>query len=161
MILQITTRHSYLFYILFFIFLYINNLSYAQNNNADQIIGTYYVIEPESKEESKVKIYKTASGKYEGRIIWMKNPNYSNGKPKLDIKNPNPNLRNTPGPQIVLLKNFVYDKNEKEWNSGEIYNPVSGKIYKSYLKFETPEKLKVRGYIGVPAFGKSMYWNKL
>lgn len=128
---------------------------------ADKVLGTYQVTAPGTNEVSKVKIYKTTSGEYWGKVIWLKEPNFKNGTPKTDIKNPDPKLRNTPGDQIVLMKNFSYDSKKNEWNGGTIYNPVSGKTYKCYMKFESTTKLKVRGYIGVPALGESMYWYKI
>ena len=134
--------------------------SVAQNP-ADRILGTYYVIEPDSKEESKVHIYKTNDGKYHGKIIWMKNPNFPDGSPKMDIKNPDPKLRSVRGDRIVLMKNFTYNPKNGEWINGEIYNPVEGKTYKCKLAFESETKLKVRGYVGIPALGRSMYWKKL
>lgn len=130
-------------------------------NAADKVLGIYYVIEPTSKEESKVEIYKTSDGKYHGKIIWMKKPNFEDGTPKCDIKNPDPKLRNTRADKIVLVKNFTYNEKNKEWINGEIYNPVEGKTYKCKMAFESDTKLKVRGYIGVPALGRSMYWTKI
>lgn len=149
-------KHFCTFFLSIFLFL---NL-YSQNE-ADRLIGTYYVIEPSSKEESKVEIYKNSSGQYDGKVIWLKNPNKKDGTPKMDIKNPDPKKRSTRGDKIVLLHHFKYDSKSKEWIDGTIYNPVEGKTYKCYLKFETTTKLKVRGYIGVPALGKSMYWTKI
>jgi len=126
--------------------------------NADKICGIYLVTE--KSEVSKVKISRLSNGEYEGKIIWMKNPNFDNGKPKTDIKNPDPSKRNTPADKIVLLHNFKYDSSDDEW-SGEIYNPVEGNTYNAYAKFESPTQLKVRGYVGLPMFGRSMYWTKL
>ncbi|MDD4847756.1 MAG: DUF2147 domain-containing protein [Bacteroidales bacterium] len=115
----------------------------------DKILGIYSVIEVDTKEESHVKIYKTENGTYQGKFIWLKNPNLANGKPKLDINN------------TVLLKNFKYDSKKNEWRGGTIYDPIHGKVYDCYLKFENDKKLKVRGFIGVPMLGKSMYWTKI
>ena len=128
---------------------------------ADRILGVYSVIELDTKEESKVKIFKGEDGKYYGQVIWLKKPNFPDGTPKRDIKNPDPKLRNTPGDKILLMKGFSYDPAKEEWKDGTIYDPVHGKTYSCYLKFESDTKLKVRGYIGIPALGKSMYWNKL
>jgi len=44
---------------------------------------------------------------------------------------------------------------------GTVLNPGSGKTYSCYLELETPDRLKLRGYIGMPAFGKSLYWTRL
>ena len=134
--------------------------SVAQNP-ANRILGTYYVIEPTSKEESKVQIYKASNGTYFGKVIWLKNPNFPDGSPKMDIKNPDPKLRSVRGDQIVLVMNFTYNSKNGEWVNGEIYNPVEGKTYKCKMAFESDTKLKVRGYIGIPALGRSMYWKKL
>ena len=51
---------------------------------ADKIIGVYDVTE--KGEVSKVQIYKKANGNYEGRVIWMKNPNFKDGTPKTDLE---------------------------------------------------------------------------
>ena len=133
----------------------------AQDNKADRLIGTYRVVEPETKEDSKVKIFKTADGKYKGQVTWLAVPQMKDGSPKRDILNPDPKKRNTPGDQIVLLWNFVYDAEKDMWVNGEIYDPCHGKTYKCRLNFESDTRLKVRGYIGTPALGKSMYWYKI
>jgi len=129
-------------------------------SNADQIVGKYYVIKEDTKSESRIQIYKTSEGKYEGKIIWLKQPNHPDGTPKYDDKNPNPELRKVKSDQIVLLKNFTYDEKNNQWIGGEIYDPEEGKTYKCKLNFESSTKLKVRGYIGIPALGKTMYWTK-
>lgn len=128
---------------------------------ADKIIGTYYVYKPETKSESKVQIYKGKDGKYEGKIIWSKKPNNPDGTPKVDKNNPNPKLRNVRLDNLVILKGFNYNAHSNEWIDGEIYDPDDGKTYSCKLKFESDTKLKVRGYVGIPALGKSMYWTKL
>ncbi|SRR5574344_381907 len=144
--------------LLFLIF--VSTLSLFSQNKADKIIGIYNVTEPNTKEVSKVQIYKTTGGTYAGKVIWLKNPNFKNGKPKTDVYNPDPKLRNTPANQIILMRGFQYDSKNDEWSGGTIYNPGNGKTYKCYMKFESNGKLKVRGYIGVSLFGETMYWYK-
>ena len=129
-------------------------------SDGDKLIGKYYIIKQDTKSESRIQIYKTSDGKYEGKIIWLKEPNLPDGTPKYDLKNPNPELRKVRADQVVLLKNFSYEEKNGEWSGGEIYDPEEGKTYKCKLKLESPTKLKVRGYIGVPALGKTMYWTK-
>jgi len=129
-------------------------------SKGDRLAGTYYVIKTDTKSESRIQIYKNSDGKYEGKIIWLKYPNHPDGTPKYDDKNPNPELRKVKSDQVVLLKNFSYDEKNDEWNGGTIYDPEEGKTYKCKLTFESPTNLKVRGYIGIPALGKTMYWTK-
>ena len=133
----------------------------AQTEAADKILGTYYISDDTSDEDCKVKITKDASGTYSGRIVWVKNPYFKDGTPKRDIMNPDPAKRNTPGDQIPLIFHFKYDANKKQWVDGEIYDPVHGKTYKCKMWFENDKTLRVRGYIGVPAFGRTMTWKKL
>ena len=136
------------------------SLQVFSQSNGDKLIGKYYVIKEDTKSESRIQIYKTSEGKYEGKIFWLKYPNRPDGTPKHDDKNPNPELRKVKSDQVVLLKNFTYDEKNNVWTGGEIYDPEEGKTYKCKLNFESPTKLKVRGYIGIPALGKTMYWTK-
>lgn len=50
-------------------------------------------------------------------------------------------------------------KDGNEYTGGEILDPKNGKIYKSKLAVqEGGKKLEVRGYVGVPMFGRSQVW---
>jgi uncharacterized protein (DUF2147 family) len=49
------------------------------------------------------------------------------------------------------------EKDGDEWSGGTILDPRNGKIYKCYIKLVTPNKLKLRGYIGISLFGKTEY----
>ncbi|MFS2025952.1 DUF2147 domain-containing protein [Massilia sp. GER05] len=50
-------------------------------------------------------------------------------------------------------------KNGDEYTGGEILDPKNGKVYKSKLSVhEGGKKLEVRGYVGVPMFGRSQVW---
>ncbi len=133
----------------------------AQTEAADKIVGVYYVSDDKSDEDCKVKIVKNKNGTYSGRIIWMKYPNQKDGTPKRDIMNPDPSKRNTLSKDILLVYNFKYDAKKKQWVDGEIYDPIHGKIYKSKMWFESENVLRVRGYIGISALGRTMTWKKI
>lgn len=46
-----------------------------------------------------------------------------------------------------------------EWDSGEILDPENGKVYRVRLRpTEDGRQLDVRGYIGVPLFGRTQRW---
>jgi uncharacterized protein (DUF2147 family) len=51
-------------------------------------------------------------------------------------------------------------KNEDEWSGGNILDPRNGRIYNCYIKLIKPNKLKIRGYIGLALFGKTAYWER-
>lgn len=47
----------------------------------------------------------------------------------------------------------------EEWSGGQILDPDSGESYSCILKLDG-EKLIVRGYIGIKAFGRSQTWRR-
>lgn len=49
-------------------------------------------------------------------------------------------------------------KDGDEWSGGKILDPKNGKEYKCYIKLESPNKLKIRGYIGFSLIGRTTYW---
>lgn len=136
------------------------NCSVALADEGDEIIGVYRVLSLESKEPSNVKIYKKGDT-YEGRIIWLERPLDDDGNPRLDVLNPNPALRSVPGDQVVVVMGFKYDPEKKRWIGGKVYNPEMGKVYDAIAEFESPNELKMRGYIGTPALGESYIWTKI
>ena len=51
-------------------------------------------------------------------------------------------------------------KKGDSYEGGTALDPESGKIYKCYLQLESPDKLKVRGYIGFSLLGRTQYWKR-
>jgi uncharacterized protein (DUF2147 family) len=120
----------------------------------DDIVGIW----KDGQGKGHVQIFKQ-NGKYYGKIIWLQKPKDVNGKPKVDKKNPNPNLRAKPIIGMIMLKDFRYD--EEEWTGGHIYNPSDGKEYKAYMKLKDKNTLSVRGYIGISLLGKTDTWSRV
>ncbi len=131
-------------------------------SKADKIVGYYLTYDDETgAEKSQVQIFKATNGKYYGKIVWLKEP-LKNGKPKVDDKNPEAKLQSRPVMGLQILKDFTYNSGDNEWSEGTIYNPASGKTYSCYMNFETPTKIKIRGYIGASwmGLGKTAFWTK-
>ena len=127
---------------------------------ADDIVGTYLT----QGKDCKIEIYKEGD-KYNGKITWIKDPNYGPddkeaGKPQRDRNNPEEARRNDPMVGLNLLKNFTFD-GTSNWAGGTIYDPTKGSTYKCTMKFSDPKTLDVRGYIGVPSFGRSETWTRV
>ena len=47
------------------------------------------------------------------------------------------------------------------WKGGRILDPENGKTYKCKLELEGTDVLKVRGYIGIPALGRTQRWYRV
>jgi uncharacterized protein (DUF2147 family) len=135
------------------IFILIIGKLFAQSK-ADDIIGKWLT----EKNEAVIQIFKTSNNHYAGKIIWLKEPLDNNGKPKTDIKNPKPELRNRPIMNLVILAGFEFDG--KEWINGIIYDAETGNTYKAKISMENYNKLILRGYIGSPIFGRSTTWTR-
>ncbi len=133
----------------------------AHTADGDRIVGIYYVVEEETGEESKLKIARAEDGTYYVQVVWMKNPNLPDGTPRYDINNPDPALRKVRADRIKIVTDLRYDADDDEWEHGKAYNPLNGKTYKCYMEFLGPNRLKVRGYLGISLLGRTMYWHKV
>ena len=108
--------------------------------------------------ESRVEIY--ACGELLcGRIAELDEPLDENGNPKLDVNNPEPNLRSRPILGMDLIAGFSR-AGKRKWQDGTIYDPRDGKTYKCVMKLQRDGRLKVRGYVGISLFGKTVVWTR-
>ncbi|HEY0065698.1 MAG TPA: DUF2147 domain-containing protein [Telluria sp.] len=79
-------------------------------------------------------------------------------------EDPNPRCTACSGPkkdQPVIGMVFMsgLKKNGDEYSGGEILDPDNGKVYRSKLNLvDGGKKLNVRGYVGMPMFGRSQVW---
>ena len=124
---------------------------------ADKIVGVYQV--EEEGRQSKVRFTKCADGTYQGQIIWLSQPNNSDGTRKMDVKNPDTAKRNTPSDQVVIVYGIRYDAKKNAWNGGRVYKPINGKTYKVECSFDDATTLRVKGSLG--PISLSRYWKKV
>ena len=80
------------------------------------------------------------------------------GTPRLDIHNPEPTLRNRALKGLRIAERLSRDG--EAWQ-GRIYDPASGRTYRCRLVLAASDYLQVRGYVGLSAFGRTMYWQRL
>jgi len=121
----------------------------AKAQSANSINGQW--INPEK--DGKIEMYEQA-GKFYAKLVWLKSPNEADGKtPRKDRNNKDANLRDRTLVDIVLFSNFVFK--DGKWVNGEIYDPKSGRSYSGQMTLKG-DRLEVRGYIGSPAFGKTL-----
>ena len=82
--------------------------------------------------------------------------------PPLDVElrdryNPNPALRNRAVVGMEIFSGLALAA-DHAWAGGEIYDPASGKTYDCTLALEGENRLKLRGYIGIPLLGRTTTW---
>jgi uncharacterized protein (DUF2147 family) len=122
--------------------------------NGDNIIGIWLT---PGKEPAKIQVFRSDNSYY-GKIVWLKNAT-ENGKPRVDIHNPDQSKRTREVLGLLILSDFKF-KGENEWESGKIYDPESGKTYSCILSLIDKGTLKVRGYVGISWFGRTEIWTK-
>ena len=131
------------------------------------IVGQWYTEDNQSK-----VLIRQDKGIFTGKIISLDEPLYPKddkeaGKPKRDRENPDKRRRKAPLVGLKILKDFKFDASEQSWVDGTIYDPEKGKTYKCVIKFEKDPnvegglKLYVRGYVGIPALGRTTYWTRV
>ncbi|MRR52404.1 MAG: DUF2147 domain-containing protein [Rhodocyclaceae bacterium] len=95
-----------------------------------------------------------------GKIVWLKVPRYIDsrdgpvGTIKVDRKNPDPALRNRPILGLQVMKGLTA-KGDKRWEKGTCYDPETGKSYKCKMRLASPDRLELRGYIGISLIGRN------
>lgn len=127
----------------------------------NRIAGVYVFKDDYSGEDAKVRIYAEPDGTFDGRIIWLAEPYDKEGNVRRDDKNPDKALRDRPAYEIVIVEGLWYDEKKNRWNTERLYHPMYGRYFKGYMSFEDDGRLKVRGYVGNPAFGQTQYWTKI
>jgi uncharacterized protein (DUF2147 family) len=121
---------------------------------AEAILGTWY----NAEKDAKIEIYKE-DGKYFGKVVWLKNPLDAKGKPKTDIENPDPKLRNRPRLGLVILTDLER-KSSVKYEKGKVYDPKNGKTYSCFITVANKDLLKLRGYIGISLIGRTSQWTR-
>jgi len=131
--------------------------SYAQekNDNPEDVLGLWLT----AKSESKIEIFKSDSVTYAGRIVWLKEPNDEDGKPKVDKKNSEDSLKTRPVLGLMIMRGFTYD-GDNEWSGGKIYDPKSGNDYSAKFKLVDHNNMELRGYVVIPLFGRTEEWTR-
>ena len=94
-----------------------------------------------------------------GRIEWLKVPLDAKGKPKTDIHNPDPALQRRPICGLKMMGGFMPD-GSGSWTGGWVYDPNAGKTYKGVMHVTADGSLSLRGYVGIPLFGRSEVWTR-
>ena len=74
------------------------------------------------------------------------------GQLRLDDKNPDAVMKVRPLVGIEMFSDYRY--RDGQWR-GYIYDPESGNTYESKMKVGKDGRLEIRGYIGVPMFGRT------
>jgi uncharacterized protein (DUF2147 family) len=137
--------------------------SLADSPAASGIVGDWLV---ESR-DAVIHIERVGD-EYQGYIRWQLHDRYGpedgpelDGKIVTDRKNPDPALRDKPLTGLRLLTGLRYDAIDNKWTGGKVYNSENGKTYNCQVKLPGPNRLQLRGYIGITLFGGNTVWSRV
>ncbi len=129
----------------------LTNICFAQSG----VIGKWHTIDDVTgKVVSVVEIFEH-NNKIYGKVQEIFNP-----------KTRNRVCENCPGEDknktilgLTIIKGL--EKDGESYCNGKILDPKTGKLYKCSIALEGKDKLKVHGYIGIPLFGRTQYWERI
>lgn len=101
-----------------------------------------------------------SDGRLCAKIVALSQPRTAAGKEKTDIYNPDPTKRNHPIIGLVFISDFTR-KSDGHWENGTVYDPKSGKSYSCFMDVQEPDKIKVRGFIGIALIGRDYVWTRV
>jgi uncharacterized protein (DUF2147 family) len=126
----------------------------SPNPAVAQLVGKWTAIgDMDNKPKAIIEIYE-ADGLLHGRVEKLLPDASTTICSKCDG-----DLRDRPITGMVILTNLT--KTDNGGKNGKILDPASGNTYTCYIELQSPDKLKLRGYIGFPAFGRTQYWYRI
>lgn len=108
--------------------------------------------------ETKVRI--TCETSCTGTISWIAKPLEADGGVVRDTENPDVALRVRPIVGLVILNGLTKDSSTK-WVNGTLYDPTDGATYRGSVTVKGPKSIELRGYVGIPLFGRSETWTRV
>ena len=116
--------------------------SQSQAASADP---TGYWMKPDAERESKIQVFKCGQRKNLlcAKIIWLKEPSDSRGRPLHDVRNEDPSMRDRPIVGLAIFTGLAPSA-PSTW-TGKIYNPEDGHTYAATLTVVSRRQILLRG----------------
>ena len=116
---------------------------------AQQVLGNWLT----QDRDGIIEISLASDGSYRGRIVGGNDPG------RLDTTNPDPALRTERLKGHVIMQGMRYI-GDGHWSTGTIRDPNNGHIYKCRMQLLAPDRLQIRGFLGVSVLGRSQIWTR-
>ena len=110
----------------------------------DPVIGDW--VTPGGGAKVRIAVCPTAPNQLCGVLVWLRQGLDAAGKPVRDVANPDPALRTRPLVGGPFLTGFTRDAPGR-WSGGRIYDPDSGKTYRSKMRINDDGTLKLEGCV--------------
>jgi uncharacterized protein (DUF2147 family) len=95
-----------------------------------------------------------------GRLVGLRR-DHPAGLVPTDMHNPDASKAGEPLCGLILMGAFKPAEGESgKWDDGWVYDPDSGRTYSGEMAIDTPDTLKLRGFVGISLFGRSEVWTR-
>lgn len=148
-----------LFFIIFSPFVLATTMSNTPNIEKTQsVVGYWQTIDGKTKKPSSIIAIVSNGQFYDGQVA-KTFPLPDEQKTSLCVACKG-NQKNKPILGLTIIKNMICRSGV--CSKGTILDPRDGKIYHATMRLvNNGEQLKVRGYVGMPMFGKTVVWNRV
>lgn len=92
-----------------------------------------------------------------GQVVWLRSPFDDEGCELRDENNPDPVLRERKVVGLEVLQG-LRPRADGIWGGGRIYDPATGNTYTCHLALDGDDRLRLRGYVGIPLLGRTTTW---
>ena len=120
-------------------------------------LGDWTVIDDDSGEAQAVVRLTERGGKVEGRIVRVL-PTAEYPSPSFTCGDCEGEYRGADLRRIRLIRDMEWKGDE--FAGGRIVDPQNDKTYRATLKLDGRDRLRVRGFIGVRALGRTQVWRR-
>jgi glucans biosynthesis protein C len=95
-----------------------------------------------------------------GRVVWLRSPLDEDGCALQDGHNPDPTLRTRKVEGLAILWGLTR-RPDGSWSNGRIYDPATGSTYTCQLALDGDDRVRLRGYVGIPLLGRTTTWTRV
>lgn len=131
----------------------LSSTAQSPGNDPNRIVGRWI-----SEEKNLiVEIYRFKA-EYKAKVVWFTDKDDLTAPIDLrtDSRNPNPALRTRKLVGMEVLKQLKFDQKSDSWDTGIIYDSMSGREWSSCASFTEGGRLRVKGYWKFKFICKSM-----
>ena len=120
-------------------------------------LGDWTIVDETSNEAQAVVRITEARGGVEGRIVRLL-PTVEYPRPAFVCADCAGEYRGADLRQVLLIREMRWDGSR--FSGGRIVDPKAAKTYRASLTLDGASRLRVRGYIGIPALGRTQVWRR-
>lgn len=124
---------------------------------ARSYLGDWTIVDEETGEEQAVIRLTEADGTVEGRIVRLL-PTEEYPTPSFRCDDCEGEYEGVDLRRIRLLWGLAWDG--ERLSGGRIVDPKSDRKYRVAMNLEAPHRLRVRGYLGIRALGRTQVWHR-